>query len=141
LSYQLEGHNSENRVHNEIEEIKKTQNYNEIREKINKIDKLTVFEVRDDAASKLWDITQGNSSISKIDNALVSYVRRWAKYMQYLMKENNKTLEEVAEQASIECDYDGITGYMYDWAVDILEECWVYGKELRVWNNNRFLNG
>ena len=58
--------------------------------------------------------------------------------MQYLMKEENKTIDEIAESTSITCDIVDISGYMYNRALNMLVECWKYGEELRKWYAKRY---
>ena len=66
---------------------------------------------------------------------VVTYARRWAKYMQHLMTKHNKAIYQIADKASHVTDIEGITGFMYGCAVAMLSECWKYGEELRRWNN------
>lgn len=68
---------------------------------------------------------------------VVKYARRWAKYMQQLITEG-KTINEIAEKASHDCDIEGITGFMYGCAVSALAQSWKYGDELRRWHNKDY---
>jgi len=58
------------------------------------------------------------------------YAARWANYMEKAMAEGSK-LEDIAEQTSYDADLEGITGFMYGCAVDILSHVWVHGEALR----------
>ena len=49
-----------------------------------------------------------------------------------------KTVAEIADQTSKNCDIDLITGFMYGCAVNALSQCWTYGEELRKWHNNDY---
>jgi hypothetical protein len=66
--------------------------------------------------------------------AVFRYAQQWAILMQ-LEIQNGKTIPEVAKETSHEADIEGITGFMYGYAVGILSDCWRYGEELRKWHN------
>lgn len=66
----------------------------------------------------------------------VSYAEEWARLMQVRMKD--KPLAEVYDKASHDADYDGITGFMYGMAVNILSKCWRHGEELRKLHNKEY---
>lgn len=66
--------------------------------------------------------------------AAVNYAIAWAVAMQQAMRKGKK-IADVAEKLSHEVDYEGITGFMYGWAVSFLAKFWKYGEELRRWHN------
>lgn len=66
-----------------------------------------------------------------------SFAERWAELMEKEIKKGNK-VKDIAERTSRYADTDGITGFMYGSAVQILSTCWKYGEELRVWHNSRY---
>lgn len=105
--------------------------------KIKSSKKLKIEFKNEDAAIKWKKLVEVNSS-NLYNFAIVAYARRWAKYMQYLMKEENKTIDEIAESTSITCDIVDISGYMYNCALNMLVECWKYGEELRKWHAKRY---
>jgi hypothetical protein len=47
-------------------------------------------------------------------------------------------LSDIAEECSTLADIEGITGFMYGCAVNILTQCWAHGKELREWHNKKY---
>jgi len=65
------------------------------------------------------------------------FAERWANTMEREIAKG-KRLADIAQDTSHEADTDGITGFMYGCAVNILTHCWVHGEELRKWHNNRF---
>lgn len=99
------------------------------------IDESTELEFKDDEAKANWEKWVEVNSNDNYSFGVVKYARRWAKYMQHLMKKHNKTLPEIAENASHVSDIEGVSGYMYGIAVAVLSKFWKYGKELRSWNN------
>ena len=59
--------------------------------------------------------------------------------MQYLMvKHKNVTVSQIANQASQAADIEGITGFMYGCATNILSQVWKHGDELREWHNKKY---
>lgn len=66
--------------------------------------------------------------------ACVAYAERWARLMAARMQAG-ETLEACAEAMSHMADTEGITGFMYGVAVQMLAECWVHGEALRRWHN------
>lgn len=49
-----------------------------------------------------------------------------------------KAIVDNAERLSHDADVEGITGFMYGCAVNILAQCWEYGEELRKWHNKEY---
>ena len=70
--------------------------------------------------------------------SVVTYASRWAKYMQFLIENRNKTVFDIADNISYAAVIDGITGFQYGCAVSILADCWKYGEELRKWHNKEW---
>ena len=92
---------------------------------------------KDEEGKKAWDKMVEVNSKDPYGNGVVKYARRWAKYMQKLIAEG-KTVIEIAEKASHDCDIEGITGFMYGCAVNALAQSWKYGEELRKWHNKDY---
>jgi len=102
------------------------------------IDESTELEFKDDEAKANWEKWVEVNSKDGYSFGVVKYARRWAKYMQHLMKKHNKTLPEIADNASHASDTEGITGFIYGCAVSMLSQCWKYGEELRRWHNKEW---
>lgn len=79
----------------------------------------------------------------------VSYAEEWARLMQYELAKVTKGFQwtetalisafsTIAERTSREADYDGITGFMYGCAVNMLSQCWEKGEMLRKWHNKEY---
>lgn len=101
------------------------------------IDETVEMEFKDEEGKKAWDKMVEVNSKDPYGNGVVKYARRWAKYMQKLIAEG-KTVIEIAEKASHDCDIEGITGFMYGCAVNALAQSWKYGEELRKWHNKDY---
>ena len=64
-----------------------------------------------------------------------TYAAHWA----HLMDQHPDTpVADMADRTSKIADYDGITGYMYGAAVNILANCWKRGEELKKWHNKKW---
>ena len=75
-------------------------------------------------------------------HACFTFAERWAELMEKAMMNSEYTPMEViikrADSLSSAADTEGITGYMYGCAVNILSQCWEYGEELRRWHNKEY---
>lgn len=69
--------------------------------------------------------------------AVMEYAASWAALMEQRMAAG-ESLETCADPTSDEADVDGITGFMYGCAVQVLAECWRHGEQLRRWHNKRY---
>lgn len=67
-------------------------------------------------------------------SCVIRYAERWANLMEEKMLAG-ESLEDVADEASHGADTEGITGFMYGAAVNILAYSWKYGEALRRWHN------
>ena len=73
--------------------------------------------------------------------ACFTYAERWAELLEEEINKSNdvmKCLVYNADRLSREADTDGITGFMYGCAVNILSKCWEYGEYLRKWHNKEY---
>ena len=66
--------------------------------------------------------------------AVVDYAIRWAEMME-AETDAGKRILDIAKQTSRDADTEGITGFMYGCAVQMLSSCWVHGETLRQWHN------
>lgn len=105
------------------------QKESKLREKIKGIE----FECSDDENFQGWD----KSNKDPYGGRVISYAKEWAMLMQVEMAEGKK-LKDIAEKTSREADYDGITGFMYGAAVQMLSQCWSHGEDLRKWHNKEY---
>lgn len=101
----------------------------DLKRKISKVK----FECSDDENFSGWD----KSNKDPYGGRIVSYAKEWAMLMQVEMAKGEK-LKDIAQRTSSEADYDGITGFMYGAAVQMLSQCWRHGEELRKWHNKEY---
>ena len=65
---------------------------------------------------------------------VITYSEEWANAMEREMAKG-RTIAECASETASEADTDGITGFMYGAAVNVLSHVWEHGEELRRWHN------
>lgn len=68
---------------------------------------------------------------------VIDYLERWADMMEQEI-ENGSTVGEAAEQTRHIADTQGITGFMYGCAVQILCQYWEHGEQLDEWRNKEY---
>lgn len=101
------------------------------------IDETVEMQFKDEEGKKSWNHMVEINPEDSYGNGVMKYARLWAKCMQKLIAEG-KTVAEIAEKTSHDCDIEGITGFMYGAAVKALSQCWKYGEELRKWHNKEY---
>jgi hypothetical protein len=86
---------------------------------------------------KDYQKTKDVNSKDSYSKGILDYLERWADLMEsrMILGEN---VQDIADETSHTADTDGITGFMYNMAVKILAQYWVYGEELRVWHNKEY---
>lgn len=70
-----------------------------------------------------------------------TFAVRWAELLEKDIEESGdacKSIIENANRRSREADTEGITGFMYGCAVNILSQVWEYGEILRKWHNKEY---
>lgn len=67
---------------------------------------------------------------------IIRYAERWGQMMEQEI-ETGASVTDIADRTSHAADTDGITGYMYGQAVNLLCHYWEHGEELRQWHNQR----
>ncbi len=68
-------------------------------------------------------------------SGVIRFAARWAHLMEQRMAKGETLLDQIAEPTAREADTEGITGFMYGCAVEILSHVWVHGEQLRRWSN------
>lgn len=68
--------------------------------------------------------------------AVITYAHRWARAMEGAINDG-QALDDCADHLSNVCDEEGVTGFMYGCAVQMLSQAWVHGEELRRWHNSK----
>ena len=84
----------------------------------------------------LWDeaVAKNTDSYGK---GVMEFAEHWARLMQAQLAAG-KPLTGCAEETSYAADIDGITGFMYGCAVQILSQAWIHGDDLRKWHNKEY---
>jgi hypothetical protein len=68
---------------------------------------------------------------------IYDFAEKWADLMEQEFKQG-RAIRDFADETSREADTDGITGFMYGCAVEILSKYWEHGEELRLWHNSHY---
>lgn len=71
---------------------------------------------------------------------VMNYAQRWARVMEGQMT-NGRTLEECADETSHLADDEGMSGFSYGYAVEVLSHYWIHGEQLRRWHNSNYQLG
>lgn len=131
------------------EELAKDNAIMEAREALRKVEADAYHKEQEDARARLdkeiegidfdvvntevWNECKKNNT-DPYGSAINEYAELWGRLMQARMH-TGKSVSDVAKDASRDADTDGITGFMYGCAVNILSHVWNYGEDLRRWHN------
>ena len=85
---------------------------------------------------KAWDKCVKNNP-DPYGSAVIRYAEAWANLMESEIAAG-KEIPDIARMTSHEADTEGITGFMYGCAVQILSQCWEHGEQLRRWHNGEY---
>lgn len=78
-----------------------------------------------------------NANKDPYGNAVFEYLIRWADMMEERISKG-EAISNMAKETSHKADIEGITGFQYGCAVNILSQVWEYGEELRTWHNSKY---
>jgi hypothetical protein len=88
---------------------------------------------KDQSAKEGWLKGVANNQ-DPYGNACYQYASEWATRMEQAIANGGK-IAEIAKPTSHDADDEGITGFMYGCAVNILAKVWIHGEALRLWHN------
>ena len=98
---------------------------------------MKILEGKEKVYKDWYDINNDEYS-----RACFTYAERLADMLENLIESSDEDAMTVivnnADRLSHEADIEGITGFMYGCAVNILAQCWKYGEELRKWHNKEY---
>lgn len=96
------------------------------------------MKFKDDEAAALWakGVEHNQDPYGHpIGHACYAYASEWATRMEAEFAKG-QTIAQVAKRTSAEtADDEGITGFIYGMAVQILAAMWIHGEALRLWHN------
>jgi len=78
-----------------------------------------------------------NANKDPYGNAVYEYLIRYADMMEKRIAAG-ESIVDMAEKTSHDADIEGITGFQYGCAVNILSQVWEHGEELRAWHNSQY---
>jgi hypothetical protein len=91
------------------------------------------MKFKDEAGRQGWHKGVANNQ-DPYGNACYRYASEWATRMESEIAKGAR-IADIAKRTSGEADDEGITGFMYGCAVNILAHAWVHGEALRLWHN------
>ena len=97
---------------------------------------MRILEGMEQAYKDWYDLNSDRYS-----RACFTYAERWAEMLENEIDKTGdvrKAIIDNAKRLSHEADTEGITGFMYGCAANILSQCWKYGEELRKWHNKEY---
>lgn len=134
-----EYYNSPEYIRNRVKSLKKDSRQKVVIQKVRQFQKKNVdFSIVDAQKQKEWENYKAINSKSDYNKGVIDYTILWAQYMEYLMAKHGKKISDVWDMSSHLADIDGITGFMYGCAVNILSSVWKYGEELRAEHNSKY---
>jgi hypothetical protein len=89
------------------------------------------MKVHNQAEYEQW---QANQKDDEYGLAIFRYAEAWADLMEPKL-EAGDAFDLFAAATSHQADTEGITGFMYSAAAQILAKCWVHGEPFRRWFN------
>jgi len=94
------------------------------------------IELYNPLAWKMW-VENNKDGYGK---GIMTFAENWAKLMQVELAAGNE-LKNIASSTSNQADLEGITGFMYGAAVQVLSDSWKHGEKLRRWHNKEYNQG
>jgi hypothetical protein len=94
---------------------------------------MKVLENKEKEFEKCIEINSRN----RYSKFVIDYMIRWADMMEERIS-NGEDINNIAEETSHRADTEGITGFMYGCAVDLLSQFWKYGDQLKIWHNSKY---
>lgn len=82
-------------------------------------------------------VVKEKNSHDGCSKAVIDFLERWAELMEAQIA-NGAAIPAIADATSSAADTEGITGFVYGAAVNILANFWVHGEDLRVWHNAQY---
>lgn len=94
---------------------------------------------KDDAAKKMWEEGLAKNREDAYGYGCFRYASEWATRVEQRAKSGKAINAEVLEKAAQDADTEGITGFMYGVAVNILTNVWIHGVTLAKWHNRQYM--
>ena len=88
---------------------------------------------RNNTEKKKWEKLTKKKESDMYYKAIMDYAKRWAVLMQERLIKENVSIFEIAEETSERAKKGSITSIMQSYAVGLLYQSWVYGKNLNKW--------
>lgn len=102
------------------------------------LDCLTTLQFKNFEANERWCKLVRDDYLYNHDTEIImNFARRWAKIIQYLMKNENTQFKDIVVSSAVEANIDNaVTKSHAQKAIDLLIDIWQYGDILQEWTNN-----
>lgn len=102
------------------------------------IDCLSNLQFKDWTARERWlKISQHDYFQNHDSEITINFARRWAKNIQFLMKNDSRNFNELIVPAAYDANIDnGFTPSHLEKAIELLVEIWEHGDSLKEWLDN-----
>lgn len=81
-----------------------------------------------------WQEIKDDYGDGVYEKGILEYADLWARLMEASIASGEK-LEDVADNMSYLADVKGVSGFMHRQALSVLDNVWIYGKDLIKWHN------
>lgn len=81
------------------------------------------------------------NSHDSYSKGVIDFLEKWTSLLEKDIQNHEEAVKVIVDKAdeySHEADTEGITGFMYGCAVQIIAKYWEYGEELRKWHNKEY---
>lgn len=112
-----------------VSNLKKGSNVLDVEKIISESNKLRL-EFRDQFAEEMYKIQEETHTKGKYEIA-IKYTTKWAKIMQYLNKEENEEIKDIAVLAAKIAGSDEVSPSVCRYASYLLMDFWKYGDEIK----------
>ncbi len=104
------------------------------------IDVTTEILFKDEEGKKFWANSVAEANGDYDCKCVVQCASYWAKYMQKMISEGNRTVADIAEStfSDVNDACGGFSGLTYTTAVFLLARSWKYGNEFLKWHNEKY---
>ena len=86
-----------------------------------------------------WKFMKMMASADERNMVFYDFVEKWAELMEEEIS-SGKKLEDIVEECAIKAYKSKMRSGFLDWSVEMLNDCWIYGNELKEWRRKLSIN-
>lgn len=96
-----------------------------------------MFTIKEDVKEKFRELRESNA-MDAYGSRIISFAIDWATAMEQRIAAGESMTTAMLEETGNKANYDGISGFMFGAAADILATHWIHGEEFRKIYNNLY---